>query len=1011
MRTSASLPRLVLDNEKRQLERQSLWRESALVLQRHSDKLPFLFPPPANGSSRPYAEDELSKTSPERHHLSPAVHVAAAGGRRCRRTAMQAVPPTDDCGGGALPALGDSTAVAAVVASRVAASVACKRGGRGPIKTKIGSSVPPMTRKENQQAALASDRRFVQSQLAQGVESGRDREAREQIIDNHWWEAMFAPVPRPRDFLHSVFSGNLPLPLERGCLDPRHAIVPGTGPPSLTHEESDQVLRVCKAFNALVTPTTPQSDSGIAVLGRPSFCRLICALGGLSLTKWGTTRLLRAVVHFDRLAENIPVNGCSCPGGSIFGIALLPFYELPLHILWGYMVQDLADDMPERQSFDDRVAGAKAQLFGLLVPKAEQYAEQRMAFVCQQMQCGGPPPAQALKPPLGSKKDAAGNGRVGCRWDGPPTSEGMTSSTAVARNCDSSCASEVDEDNLEESWACGASASLYVHTFAVLKGELLASQLLEPEVMHFVVEFGSLFHVLFCEYCDVPLNEGPEGHMTVTAFLRFCSDFGLFPRMVDFQTVQWLYDTADEFGRKDRAIDALLATCCAREGRVDSPSATGMAGPSTTMRGHGRKRLSSLLPPQQVQRPGEPPPIVWSGKWCVGTLAWLTKDADTWTEDESACAALLGAVGEWMSDRQLRPQTLFAALDINGNGCVSVSEILIGVEFMSLENPPSPEEVQRAIALLVPPGVEEIDFRTLEAALMIANRQREKLEQAANCFLKDYADMTPQEYNACIFFKELLSTLEKNHFTPKQLFLHFDANHNGALESEELTKHTKAYLQVHRSWSSKLQSIEKPFALLDLNEDGYITLNEFCCVFEQVRAARERQRVADERHPLFLSTNNLLQRPEGRPRTGVFGLQAFVACLLKIGLVHMSYHGTAAQAMQPSIFKLAWLLCYMHWQFDRAGQDLPRKSAVDADAGSPRRRRARYVSPLERLWRGWPGLFRDPPPGRRRTTAPSCWGTEADGILRRCLADPHASSGPQALDLLLLSTEVGHWRE
>merc|ERR1712137_1495644 len=33
--------------------------------------------------------------------------------------------------------------------------------------------------------------------------------------------------------------------------------------------------------------------------------------------------------------------------------------------------------------------------------------------------------------------------------------------------------------------------------------------------------------------------------MTLFAFMRFCDDFGIFPHIADFQTMQWMYDTAE----------------------------------------------------------------------------------------------------------------------------------------------------------------------------------------------------------------------------------------------------------------------------------------------------------------------------------------------------------------------------------------------------------------------------------------------------------------------------------
>merc|ERR1719456_2251223 len=118
----------------------------------------------------------------------------------------------------------------------------------------------------------------------------------------------------------------------------------------------------------------------------------------------------------------------------------------------------------------------------------------------------------------------------------------------VAATCrpneeDTSAASDTEADDKEDENVTEG-ASLYAHTYAILKGEVIMSQLLEPEILHFPIEFRSFFHLLFGAYVDVPMPNA-EGHMTLTAFLHFCGDFGLFPSQVDFQTVQWLYNTAE----------------------------------------------------------------------------------------------------------------------------------------------------------------------------------------------------------------------------------------------------------------------------------------------------------------------------------------------------------------------------------------------------------------------------------------------------------------------------------
>jgi len=102
---------------------------------------------------------------------------------------------------------------------------------------------------------------------------------------------------------------------------------------------------------------------------------------------------------------------------------------------------------------------------------------------------------------------------------------------------------------------------LKAHTEGVLRGELLASQLLEPEVLHCATRFKPLFRKLFMAYVDWPnlevnveeddLDEGLQeeqlelGHMSFVAFFRFCVDFELFPRHVSFEEIRQIHDDAE----------------------------------------------------------------------------------------------------------------------------------------------------------------------------------------------------------------------------------------------------------------------------------------------------------------------------------------------------------------------------------------------------------------------------------------------------------------------------------
>lgn len=154
--------------------------------------------------------------------------------------------------------------------------------------------------------------------------------------------------------------------------------------------------------------------------------------------------------------------------------------------------------------------------------------------------------------------------------------------------------------------------ALYENTAKVVMGELLSSQLLEPEVLHFASRFQPLFTRVFDEYADEhsadlnhgdasassnsecgtepstptgptgptastllrqgPLRgakgdekqppaktlkrrEGPADLMSFNAFFYFCTEFELFPKHASFDELKMIYDSAEMV--EDLAIDNL----------------------------------------------------------------------------------------------------------------------------------------------------------------------------------------------------------------------------------------------------------------------------------------------------------------------------------------------------------------------------------------------------------------------------------------------------------------------
>merc|ERR1719375_2986891 len=208
------------------------------------------------------------------------------------------------------------------------------------------------------------------------------------------------------------------------------------------------------------------------------------------------------------------------------------------------------------------------------------------------------------------------------------------------------------------------------------------------------------------------------------------------------------------------------------------------------------------------------------------------------------------------------------------------------VDFMKLKDSPSEEEVLQMVELIKGPR-EELDFGLLKEVFGIINRIKENLERAANFFLKDPSNMSQAEYSASMFFHELMWSMEHNKWTPQQLFRKIDVDDSGKVDKSELDREVRTFMKTQPIPMRKVLAADQPFDLLDLNHDCEISEEEFVAVFEQVKQAKEKQKDAEVRHPVFVSISGLSKpAPNGRR---IFGRRAFVECLLKIALVKLSF--------------------------------------------------------------------------------------------------------------------------
>jgi len=415
----------------------------------------------------------------------------------------------------------------------------------------------------------------------------------------------------------------------------------------------------------------------------------------------------------------------------------------------------------------------------------------------------------------------------------------------------------------------------------------------------------------------------------------------------------------------------------------------------------------------------------WNGKWIKNHLAWLTKDISDKSESETKSSKILSGMQEWLCDRRLIISDVFVFLvpeksematlgrartgsdlkekkgstSSSGDGkraqqIVPTSAIVDAINFMELEENPSTEEIHELVTFIKGPQREEVDFGLLKEVFVIVYELKFRVAQATNMFLKDTVHMSQAEFSASMFFREMSYILDKNHWTPEQLFSKIDADGNGDLEIDEMERECKTFMKTQPVPTTKALHVQHPFHILDLNRDGRISREEFLFTFRQVKVAREAALDQETQHPIFLSASGLSKPgPKGRR---IFGRRAFVECLMKVALVRLNFHGTAHQAEQNSIFKGLWLVLYMHGNFKRK-----------AAAARPLCR-GKAPTPLQRLLRDHPNLFSEAAGGVANDAPGDAWGSKVDALLQQCLTDrgqPRAA-GHASLDGQLLEVAV-----
>ncbi|CAE7204449.1 ugtp-1 [Symbiodinium sp. CCMP2592] len=1020
-----TLPALPQTSDRQTSSLVNLWRDARDLLSGKEAELPILVPPPAHRAvdlGQAATTKPSSKKRGSRRTLvegSGFVHIPEAQKRHLRLAHLRQ---------GSRPAVGTQLprkrrrsklpkSLQFEAVQPPDAEVEARDNRQSLEKTGLSTA---------QQGALEVDRAYVARQLAQQVEA-TNKEASMQrqaaAVADRWWSSIFLPVPAPRQLLPEALVGQEGLVNEVN--DPAKPVT-FKAKVKLAPEEIEEIVRLCRLFAGLTQPETVEvakGDSGSEVnelvLNRPSFCQLLLALGISPRAQNLVPRYHRVVNCFDAQAKQCLVSGLPVSGGMISGLALPSLPEKPdegamwqlvndsktvaLMRLFGSLLEDMATNpLLEGQDMVEALPRAKKHFFFSLLPAAQAYADARRQLLHQKAVKAQ---KQAVRWSPALEEPSLSNTRKGDR--SVPTSGSSTRPTSVSSHVpkDMDAESEMTSEapsqtssptnrrrtprsrsqsgrrvppqtsapaKVEDEPDNEPPSALQPLPPEMLKAEFLQSQMLEPEILSFGAMFLGIFQVLFNKYHDFPTS-ACASQMSISGFLRFCFDFGLFPSVVDLQTIQQLYGLCAAEGEKQDA---------------KSSSTDRGASPAPT-KSSQKKRISPKKLRKQADAPNQ---IFWNGQQVPMHLGWLTHDFAHHSEQESKCVCILSAINDWMKDRMWTPADVFNFLDINASGLISTREFIEGVKLMRLKNLPSDEELRRLLPLLMSADKGLIAPRELHQALAVIAKQKHKLDLAANFFLKSEQDMSMAEWNASHFFRDLVKVMEKNSWSPERLFAELGGGKE-AITKQELEEKARVLLRVHCGRSPALE-VAQPFDILDVNGDGVIEREEFVAIIVQLLKALAMQGKEDSgrrRRQLQAATVALAGRfpiadglaavrraeataaAQNTKTVELFGLHQFIECLLLMAFEVIGVRGTSTQAQQPTITKAVWLLLYLRWQYElklkQANEKKEQESAWAEKLGvSPDtvldvldERSCHYKDALHQLFEDLPELFKDVP--------------------------------------------------
>jgi len=304
---------------------------------------------------------------------------------------------------------------------------------------------------------------------------------------------------------------------------------------------------------------------------------------------------------------------------------------------------------------------------------------------------------------------------------------------------------------------------------------------------------------------------------------------------------------------------------------------------------------------------------------------WINKSFEEMTDLEKRSLTILSSFADYMTSRKVRAKDFFSKFDESGDGQIDSEELMKGITFVSLSGslrtsisspPPSLEEVEQLFRLIDADGDGTLDYVELDIVMKTVQERKSKQGRGANFFIKDDAEMTELEKAALDFFVPLWNYLEANKKTVKDIYSKFDRSNHGYLSFRELR-----VIGEELGFTCSYDKFDRAMMLVDGNLDGAISPEELQKVINFVKIRmdllykREQDKKDELKNPFVQQvTEKTKTDNEKNYKIACFGLKAFIESIFRIGLGHLSFHGTPEQSTLPAATKALWVITHLQQQ-------------------------------------------------------------------------------------------------